>query len=435
MRVLVVGGGGREHALAWKLAGDPRVEHVLAAPGSAGIAEEAECVGVRADDVEGLARLASERGADLTMVGPEVPLALGIVDRFRREGLRIVGPGAEGARLEASKAFMKKVLTEAGVPTAAYGEFTDARAARAFARELGAPVVVKADGLASGKGVVVCADLDEADAAIRDMLERDRFGSAGRRVVVEEFLEGEEASFIVLTDGIRVVPLAPSQDHKAVGDGDRGPNTGGMGAYSPTPAVDAATADLVVKRLIEPTVAALRARGIDYRGVLYAGLMMTRDGPKVLEYNVRFGDPETQPLMMRMRGGFADLLEACAEGDLSSARVAWDAGAAVCVVMAAGGYPGDVTKGDVITGIEDAERQAHVKVFHAGTRRDDAGLWRTDGGRVLGVTAMGADIAAAIARAYDAVERIHWSGAHYRRDIGRKAVTRPLQGVKGVRGK
>jgi phosphoribosylamine--glycine ligase len=424
MKILVVGSGGREHALTWKLARESRVSQVIAAPGSAGIAQEAECVGVRADDVEGLARLAAERGADVTMVGPEAALAAGIVDRFRGEGLRIVGPDRAGAQLEASKAFMKEILSEAGVPTAAYRECTDAAAARAFARELGAPLVVKADGLAAGKGVVVCATLAQADEAIADMLERDRFGAAGRKVVVEEFLAGEEASFIVFTDGKRVLPLAPSQDHKAVFDDDRGPNTGGMGAYSPAPVVDAELADHVVTRLVQPTVDALRARGIDYRGVLYAGLMITAAGPKVLEYNVRFGDPETQPLMMRMRSNLSDVLDGCADGDLSGLRVEWDPGAAVCVVMAAAGYPGEPAKGHVITGIESAERDTAVKVFHAGTRRDAEGRWLSDGGRVLGVTAAGNDISGAIARVYTAVSEISWEGVHYRRDIGRKALER-----------
>ena len=424
MKVLVVGSGGREHALTWKLAREQRVSKVIAAPGSAGIAQEAECVGVRADDVEGLARLAAERGVDVTMVGPEAALAAGIVDRFRSEGLRVVGPDRAGAQLEASKAFMKQILTEAGVPTAAYRELTDAAQARAFARELGAPLVVKADGLAAGKGVVVCATIGEADAAIADMLERDRFGAAGRKIVVEEFLAGEEASFIVFTDGKRVLPLAPSQDHKAVFDDDRGPNTGGMGAYSPAPVVDAALTEHVITRLVQPTVDALRARGVDYRGVLYAGLMIAPAGPKVLEYNVRFGDPETQPLMMRMRSNLSDVLEACADGDLSGMRVEWDPGAAVCVVMAAAGYPGEPAKGHVITGIEAAERDSALKVFHAGTRRDEQGRWLSDGGRVLGVTGWGADIAGAIERAYAGVSRISWEGVHYRRDIGRKAVAR-----------
>jgi phosphoribosylamine--glycine ligase len=424
MNVLVIGSGGREHALAWKLARDPRVRGVLVAPGSSGIAGDAECVSVRADDVAGLAALAAERGIDLTVVGPEAPLARGIVDRFRADGLPIVGPDRAGAQLEASKAFTKQLLTEAGVPTAAYREFTSSAPARAFARELGFPVVVKADGLAAGKGVVICATAEEADAAIADMLDKRRFGEAGRKVVIEEFLHGEEVSFLALTDGRSALPLATSQDHKAVFDGDRGPNTGGMGAYSPAPALDDDAIAGVMATVIDPTVAALRARGIDYRGVLYAGLMLTANGVMVLEYNVRFGDPECQPLMMRLRTSLADLLEACAAGDLSGMRAEWDDGAAVCIVMAAAGYPGEPRKADVITGIDEAERDTRVKVFHAGTTRDDQGRWITHGGRVLGVTAADSDIAAAIERAYAATGRIHWDGAHYRRDIGRRAIGR-----------
>jgi phosphoribosylamine--glycine ligase len=426
MNVLVIGSGGREHALAWKLARDTRVRQVLVAPGSAGIAQEAECAPVRADDVAGLASLAAERGIDLTVVGPETPLARGIVDRFRADGLRIVGPDRAGAQLEASKTFAKQMLTEAGVPTAAYREFSDVVPARAFAREIGFPVVVKADGLAGGKGVVICRNADESDAAISEMIEKRRFGEAGRRLVVEQFLEGEEVSFIALTDGKRVLPLAPSQDHKAVFDDDRGPNTGGMGAYSPAPIIDAALADEIVQTIVQPTVTALRARGIDYRGVIYAGLMMTSDGPMVLEYNVRFGDPECQPLVMRLRTSLADLLEACADGDLTGMRAEWEPGASVCVVMTAAGYPGEHARGQVITGIEEAERDARVKVFHAGTIRDEQGRWVADGGRVLGVTAAGEDIASSIERAYTAVARITWDGVHYRRDIGRRALEHRL---------
>jgi phosphoribosylamine--glycine ligase len=422
MNVLIIGSGGREHALAWKLARDARVRQVLVAPGSAGIAQEAECAAVRADDVAGLASLAAERGIDLTVVGPEAPLARGVVDRFRADGLRIVGPDRVGAQLEASKAFAKQLLTEAGVPTAAYREFTTVQPARAFARELGFPVVVKADGLAAGEGVVICRSAEEADTALADMLEKRRFGEAGRKVVIEQFLEGEEVSLIALTDGRRVLPLAPSQDHKALLDGDRGPNTGGMGAYTPAPVFGPALVERAVAEILEPTVAALRARGVDYRGVLYAGLMVTREGAQVLEYNVRFGDPECQPLMMHLASSLADLLEACADGDLSGMRPEWNDGASVCVVMTAEGYPNEPRKGDVISGIPEAERDGAVKVFHSGTGRDEQGCWVTDGGRVLGVTASGADVGAAVRRAYDAVAHIRWQGAHYRRDIGHRAL-------------
>jgi len=424
VKVLVVGSGGREHALAWKLSNDARVSSVLAAPGSAGIAQVAQCHGVRVDDVDGLAALAADREVELTIVGPEAPLAAGIVDTFRARGLRVFGPTRAGAQLEASKAFTKRLLVDAGVPTAAYGEFTEVEPARRLARELGLPVVVKADGLAAGKGVVICHTHDEADKAIHAMLAESAFGVAGRRVVVEEFLEGEEASFIALTDGRRALPFAPSQDHKAVFDGDRGPNTGGMGAYSPAPVVTEEMTAEIMRTVIEPTVAVLSERGIDYRGVLYAGLMIRDGKPKVLEYNCRFGDPECQPLMVRLRSSLVDLVEACVEGDLRSAHCDWDPGAAVCVVMAAAGYPGDYAKGDPIDGIDEAERLDGVRVFHAGTSRDAGGGWRTNGGRVLGVTASAGSIVGAVEQCYRGVERIHWKGAHYRRDIGHRAVDR-----------
>ena len=423
MKVLVIGSGGREHALAWKIASDPRVDTVLAAPGSAGIGQVAECVDVAVDDVAGLAALARGAAVDLTIVGPEAPLAAGLVDRFRAEGLRVFGPDAAGAQLEASKAFTKQLLVDARVPTAAYGEFSEVAPACAFARELGAPLVVKADGLAAGKGVIICNEIDEADAAITSMLEGRSFGAAGSRVVVEEFLEGEEASFIALTDGRNVVALAPSQDHKAVFDGDRGPNTGGMGAYSPTPVVTAELEAEITRSIIEPTVATLRDRGIDYRGVLYAGLMIRDGRPKVLEYNVRFGDPECQPLMVRLRSSLVDLVEACVEGDLAGAQVEWNAGAAVCLVMASGGYPGSYEKGKTISGIEDAAAASSVEVFHAGTSRDADGNWVTAGGRVLGVTAGADTIAAAVDRAYEAAAKIEWEGVHYRRDIAHRALS------------
>ncbi|TFH21265.1 MAG: phosphoribosylamine--glycine ligase, partial [Myxococcales bacterium] len=411
------------HALAWKVASDPRVDTVLAAPGSAGIAQVADCVDVAVDDIDGLAALARDAAVDLTIVGPEAPLAAGLVDRFRADGLRVFGPDASGARLEASKAFTKQILVDAGVPTAVYGEFSEAAPARAFARELGAPLVVKADGLAAGKGVVICSEIEEADAAITSMLEGGAFGEAGSRVVVEEFLEGEEASFIALTDGRNIVALAPSQDHKAVFDGDHGPNTGGMGAYSPAPVVTAEIEAEITSSIIEPTVATLRDRGIDYRGVLYAGLMIRDGRPKVLEYNVRFGDPECQPLMLRLRSSLVDLVEACVDGDLAGARVEWNEGAAVCLVLASGGYPGPYERGKVISGIEEAAASSSVEVFHAGTSRDAAGNWITSGGRVLGVTAGAGTIDAAVDRAYEAAAQIEWEGMHYRRDIAHRART------------
>lgn len=422
MRVLIVGSGGREHALAWKVAQDSAVKSVLAAPGSAGISQCAECIPVAADDITGLAELAAERGVDLTIVGPEAPLAAGIVDLFEKRGLRVFGPNRGAARLESSKAFMKSVLVDAGVPTARYGEFTEVEPAIGFAAELGFPVVIKADGLAAGKGVVICADAREARETVTSMLEGGSFGEAGRRVVVEEFLTGEEVSFLALTDGENVIPLEPSQDHKTVFDGDRGPNTGGMGAYSPAPVLDASMSQQVVRAVLVPTIAALRGRGVHFRGVLYAGLMMTAEGPKVLEYNVRFGDPECQPLMMRLESSLVELVEACVDGRADRVRPLWSREAAVCVVMAAEGYPGAYRKGDVIEGLDDARACEKAMVFHAGTARDDRGRWVTAGGRVLGVTARGATVATAIENAYRAVACIRWRGVHFRKDIGRRAL-------------
>ncbi len=424
MRVLVVGSGGREHALVWKLAGEAGVDEVLAAPGSAAIADMAECVPVAADDIEGLAGLASERGIDLTVVGPEAPLAAGIGDLFAERGLDLFGPSREGARLEASKAFTKSVLTEAGVPTAAYGETAEATEAKDMVRRFGCPVVVKADGLAAGKGVIICTDEAEAGRAIDGMLVDGSFGQAGSRILVEEFLEGEEASFMAVTDGRSVLPLASSQDHKPVFDGDRGPNTGGMGAYSPAPVLTEEMSASIVGRIIEPTVATLAGRGIDFRGVLYAGLMMTVDGPKVLEYNVRFGDPECQPIMARLRSSLLDIMRATVAGELAGVRPEWDDRDAVCVVMSSGGYPGDYQKGKTIEGIERAAALADVTVFHAGTARDDNGRWVTAGGRVLGVTALGQGVGEAATAAYAGVDSISWEDAHWRRDIAHRAIAR-----------
>jgi phosphoribosylamine---glycine ligase len=424
MKVLVVGSGGREHALAWKIASDPRRPKVYAAPGSAGIASVAECVAIAAGDLEGLASFAEKEGIDLTVVGPEGPLADGIVDVFRTRGLRIFGPDKRGAELEASKAFTKRLLVEAGVPTAEYGEFREAAPARALARKLGFPVVVKADGLAAGKGVIICGNAEEADRAIDGMLEGGDFGDAGRCVVVEEFLVGEEASFMAITDGTSSLPLASSQDHKAVFDGDRGPNTGGMGAYSPAPCVTPAVHDDIMKRVIEPTVRTLAARGIDYRGVLYAGIMLTAKGPKVLEYNVRFGDPECQALLMRLRSSILDLFDATIDRRLGEHRLEWEDGTSVCIVLTAAGYPGEVRKGDVIQGLEVAAGLEGVEVFHAGTTRDSDGAWKTAGGRVLGVCSVAPRVADATKKAYAAVDRIRWDGMHCRRDIAWRALER-----------
>lgn len=430
MKVLVVGGGGREHALVWKLARSPRVSRVYAAPGNAGTEELGVNVPIEAEDVEALADFAALEGIGLTVVGPEAPLVKGIVDLFRARGLRVFGPSALAARLEGSKAFSKAAMRRFGVPTADYGEFDDAEAARAFIRARGAPLVVKADGLAAGKGVVVAHAVEEALAAVDDMLVEGVFGAAGRKVVVEEFLEGEEASFLAFCDGRTVVPMASSQDHKAVFDGDRGPNTGGMGAYSPAPVVTAAVHRQVMERVMIPMVEGMAAEGTPYVGVLYAGLMI-RDGvARVLEFNCRFGDPECQPIVMRMKGDLVPVLDACIDGRLHEVRLEWEPRAAVCVVMASEGYPGAYPKGVEIEGLDAAARLPDVAVFHAGTRRE-GGRVVTTGGRVLGVTGLGAGVAEAIERAYAGVREILWPGAQYRTDIGKKALGRAVEATDG----
>jgi len=426
MKVLVIGGGGREHALAWKVAASPRVERVLVAPGNAGTAAEPRCenVPVAADDVEALVALAREQDVGLTIVGPEAPLVAGVVDRFRAAGLRCFGPTRAAAQLEGSKAFTKDFLARHGIPTAAYGVFTERAAAAEYIRERGAPIVVKADGLAAGKGVVVADTEEEALAAGDGMLTGGAFGTAGRRVVVEEMLRGEEASFIVMCDGEHALPLATSQDHKARDDGDQGPNTGGMGAYSPAPVVTPALHDRIMREVIDPTVRGLAADGLPYTGFLYAGLMIGPDGtPKVLEYNCRFGDPETQPILMRLNSDLVDLCEAALDGRLDRIEARWDERTALGVVLAAGGYPGAYRTGDAISGLDAPAPEPGVKVFHAGTtvRGDDV---VTSGGRVLCVTALGDTVGEAQARAYRAVAGIHWQGVYFRRDIGYRAVAR-----------
>jgi phosphoribosylamine--glycine ligase len=421
--VLLVGSGGREHALAWKLAQSPRIGTLYAAPGNPGIARVAECVPVGADDTAGLAALADRERIDLTVVGPEAPLAAGLADALAARGRPVFGPSRAAAALESSKAFAKELFARHGVPTARFGVFDDPAAARAFVGELGGRAVVKADGLAAGKGAVVCRDPAAAARAIGDMLERRVFGDAGARVVVEELLEGEEVSVFALTDGHAVCPLASAQDHKAVFDGDRGPNTGGMGAYSPAPALDPALARQVVETVLAPTIRAMAAEGRPYRGVLFAGLMLTPRGVRVLEYNVRFGDPECQVLMLRLADDLLPLCQAVAAGHGLPASVAWRPDAAACVVLAADGYPGPYATGLPIEGIERAEAHPGVTVFHAGTARRDGRLV-TAGGRVLGVTALGADIPSAVAAAYAAVAEIRFDGVHYRRDIGHRALRR-----------
>ncbi len=428
MKVLIIGGGGREHALAWKVAQSPRVTRVLVAPGNGGTAREAKCenVAVAAEDVDGLLALAQRERIDLTIVGPEAPLVLGVVDRFRAAGLRCFGPTKAAAQLEGSKAFTKDFLARHRIPTAAYGSFTEVAAAETYIRKLGAPLVVKADGLAAGKGVIIAPSVDEAIGAVRDMLAGNVFGKAGHRVVVEEFLPGEEASFIVMVDGEHVLPLATSQDHKRVGDGDTGPNTGGMGAYSPAPVVTPELHARVLREVIEPTVRGMKAEGNTYTGFLYAGLMIGVDGtPRVLEYNCRFGDPETQPILMRLKSDLVELIEAALDGRLDQVTAQWDPRAALGVVMAAGGYPAAYAKGDAIVGLP-AHDAPDVKVFHAGTALRN-GEVVTSGGRVLCVTALGPSVAAAQRRAYEVVRAIHWKNVHYRTDIGYRAIARETQ--------
>ncbi|RDV84831.1 phosphoribosylamine--glycine ligase [Ammonifex thiophilus] len=421
MRVLVVGGGGREHALVWKLAQSPRVERLYCAPGNAGIERLATCVPIKATDLEGLLAFARQEKIDLTVVGPEAPLAAGIVDLWEQAGLRIFGPSKQAATLEASKVFAKTLMQRYGIPTARAAIFASPEEAKACVRSWGAPCVVKADGLAAGKGVVVAATVEEAEKAIEDMMVRRVFGAAGKRVLIEEKLEGEEASVIALTDGKAVLPLLPAQDHKPVYDGDKGPNTGGMGAYAPAPMVNQAMLERVQKEILEPAVRGLAAEGVVYRGALYAGLMLTGEGPKVLEFNVRFGDPETQPLLYLLESDLLEALEAALDGRLEEVKLSWHPGAAVCVVLAAAGYPGPARTGDEIKGLEELEDKEGIMVFHAGTRRE-GGRFLTAGGRVLGVTARGKDVREARERAYEAVKHISFPGMHYRRDIGLKAL-------------
>ncbi len=424
MKILVVGSGGREHSLVWKLAQSPRVHRLYAAPGNAGIAEQAECVPVPATDVVALATFAEKEKIDLTVVGPEVPLTLGLVDEFQRRGLRAFGASRAAAQIEGSKTFAKALMVKYGIPTAAYREFSELDAALAYVRERGAPIVVKADGLAAGKGALVCRTLVDAVAAVRLIMEQRAFGEAGDRVVVEECLEGEEASFLAFTDGKTVLPLASAQDHKPIYDNDEGPNTGGMGAYSPAPVVSAALHRQIMDRVMVPTVRAMAAEGRPYRGVLYAGVMIKDGEAKVLEFNARFGDPEAQPLLLRMDSDLVPVLEAVLDGRLHEVTLQWKEDAAVCVVMASGGYPGTYQKGKAIQGLEEAAKVEGVVIFHAGTARRGAHLL-TDGGRVLGVTGRGRDVREAITRTYEAVRRISWEGVHFRTDIGAKALRYP----------
>jgi phosphoribosylamine--glycine ligase len=423
MRILVVGGGGREHALLWKLAQSVRRPELFCAPGNAGTAELGENCAVAADDVPGLLALAASRRIDLTIVGPELPLTAGIVDAFTARGLRAFGPSRRAAELEGSKAFMKAVLARLRIPTAAHRTFDDHAAALRHLDAIGAPVVLKADGLAAGKGVLVCEDLATARAGLDEIMVRRAFGAAGAQVVIEEFLPGEELSFMALTDGTTVVPLASSQDHKRVGDGDTGPNTGGMGAYSPAPVLTPALEDEIMATIMHPVVAGLAADGIVYRGVLYAGLMIANGKPKVLEFNVRFGDPECQVLMMRLRSDLIDLVDATIDGTLAGCRPEWDPRPSAGVVLAAEGYPGEPARGDVIDGVGARAPSTERAVFHAGTARRGADVV-TSAGRVLTACALGMDLRAAVANAYATVATVGFRGMHYRKDIGHRAFAR-----------
>ncbi|MFD2112227.1 phosphoribosylamine--glycine ligase [Thiorhodococcus fuscus] len=425
MKILIIGSGGREHALAWKAAQSPLAEQIFVAPGNGGTACEpgVQNLPISATDIQALLRFAREESIGLTIVGPEAPLVAGLVDAFEAAGLPCFGPTQSAAQLEGSKAFAKDFLTRHGIPTASYGVFTEIEPALDYLRVIGAPVVVKADGLAAGKGVILADDLETAEAAVRDMLDAGRFGTAGARVVIEEFLTGEEASFIAMVDGGNILPLASSQDHKARDDGDQGPNTGGMGAYSPAPIVTPEIHARIMREVMEPTIAGLASEGIRYLGFLYAGIMIDSNGtPKVLEFNCRMGDPETQPLLMRLKSDLVELCLAAVEGRLDTATADWDSRAALGVVMAAGGYPEDYATGDRISGLDEVPAD-EAKVFHAGTKLDEDECV-TNGGRVLCVTALGQGVYEAHKLAYRAVDRIRWDGCFCRRDIGYRAIAR-----------
>lgn len=421
MKVLIVGGGGREHALAWKLSQSKKVTKLFIAPGNPGTAMHGENVNIAAEDIEGLRAFALREKIDFTVVGPELPLTLGIADAFGASNLLVFGPSKAAAELEGSKAFCKELMFRHNIPTAFYKKFEDALQAREYVETHNPPMVVKADGLAAGKGVVICQTRKEALEAIDLMMTEKAFGSAGKKIIIEEFLAGEEASFLAITDGKTVLPLAPAQDHKAIFDNDRGPNTGGMGAYSPAPVLTPELQKEVMETVMLPAVAGMEKEGRPYKGILYAGLMMTAAGPKVLEFNCRFGDPETQPILMRLGSDLLEALLAAAEGNLDKVTLEWKKQAAVCVVMAAKGYPGEYLKGSGISGLDKAALLPDTVVFHAGTTKRD-GKIVTSGGRVLGVTALGADIRTAIDNAYKAVALISWEGAQYRTDIGKKAL-------------
>ncbi len=421
MNVLVIGSGGREHALVWKMRQSKKVKKLYCAPGNAGVAQEAECVNIQPDNIDALLSFAKEKKIDLTVVGPELPLSLGIVDKFEETGLRVFGPTASAARLEYSKAFAKEMMAKCNIQTAAFKTFTSSHEAKEYIKEKGAPLVIKADGLAAGKGVVVAETVDEAINAVTDMMENRSFGDAGDKVVIEDCLKGEEASFMVFTDGTTIVPMVSAQDHKRVFDNDKGPNTGGMGAYSPAPVVSDALAEKVIDEVFKPLLNGLKKEGIIYKGVLYAGLMIDDNQLNVLEFNCRFGDPEAQPILFRLKSDIIEIMEAIIDNKLSDITVEWEQEASVCIVIASKGYPGNYEKGRVIQGLDEAEEIKGIKVFHSGTAKKEDRIV-TAGGRVLGVTASGRDINEAVATAYKAVEKIKFDGMHYRRDIASKAL-------------
>ncbi|WP_193185915.1 phosphoribosylamine--glycine ligase [Nisaea sediminum] len=422
MRILVVGSGGREHALCWAISASPLCDHLYCAPGNAGIAEVAECVGVKAEDLDGLVSFAKEKAIDFVVVGPEAPLVAGLVDKLAAAGIKAFGPSAAAAQLEGSKAFTKGICDRHNIPTAAYARFTDLEAAKDYVTKMGAPIVVKADGLAAGKGVTVAQTVNEAISALEDAMSDKAFGAAGEEVVIEECLIGEEASFFALCDGRTALPLAAAQDHKAVGDGDTGPNTGGMGAYSPAPVMDQAMIDRVMMEIVQPTVDGMAAEGMPFKGVLFAGLMITADGPKLIEHNVRFGDPECEVLMMRLTSDILPALIASADGQLDQITLRWRDEAALCVVLASNGYPGSYEKNTLIA--ELPKDTGTVTTFHAGTTRTDKGVLLATGGRVLVVTARGASVSEARSRAYEAVGTVNWPHGFCRKDIGWRAIAR-----------
>ena len=427
MKVLVLGSGGREHAIVWKLRQSPRIKRLYCAPGNGGISADAEGVAADLKSLDSIVQLAGKLTPDVTVVGPELPLTLGVVDEFQRRGWPVFGPSKAAAQLESSKSFAKEFMQRHRIPTAHYAICTKKEELKSALAHFHTPIVVKADGLAAGKGVVIAQTKDEALRVAEDMLSGKMLGDAGSRVVLEEFLEGEELSFLVMSDGERVVPLVASQDHKRIFDDDQGPNTGGMGAYSTDQIIDSGMRDWLVTHIAKPVVAGMKAEGAEYKGILYCGIMMTARGPMVLEFNCRFGDPETQPILMRLETDLLEAIEASIEGRVSEGDFRWTREPAVCVVMSSGGYPGSFEAGKIITGIEDADRIFGVKVFHAGTNRRD-GAYYTSGGRVLGVTARGGDLPEAVERAYDAVMKIRFDGMHYRKDIAARGLKHLLNG-------